>query len=282
MKKFLLLLCMAMPLLAACNTNSDSDTLTVISYNLRNNSRNEDDPANNWDNRKPASKAMIDTEKPDIFGVQEAYPSQENYLLEVCPKYKAVGVCRDNGVDEGERMSIFWNTETVELLDWGTYWLSETPDVPSFGWDAACRRTATWAFMKHIPSGRKFFYVNTHLDHIGVEARRNGVALVEAKIAEMNSENVPMILTGDFNIPDDDPTILEIDSRMMNSRNVAKVTDRKLTYNGWGNEEEACRIDYVYSKGFSGCDLFKTLDGNYVEGIKYISDHYPVKAVLRW
>lgn len=253
-------------------------SLTVISYNIRNARAHDGD--NDWDIRKPASITMIETEKPDIFGVQEAYDVQVQYIVNNCPDYKYVGVGREDGVKEGENMAIFWNSKVIEIEDWGTYWLSETPDVPSLGWDAACRRTATWAFLKHIPTGKEFFYVNTHLDHIGVEARRNGLALIEARIAEMNGDrNLPMILTGDFNIPDNDPTIVEFDQRMQNARKVAAESDRQGSYQGWGTCSSV--IDYIYFKGFSSCPLFKTLSEPYGD-IPFISDHYPVKAVLQF
>lgn len=278
MKKLFLLVLSPVLLLVSCKNADVQDTLTVISYNVRNARGHDGD--NNWEFRRPASIAMVSEEKPDVFGVQEAFKPQYDYILENCPAYKCVGVGRDDGSLQGETMAIFWNTETVELEDWGTYWLSETPDEPSLGWDAACRRTATWAFMKHLPTGNEFFYVNTHLDHIGVEARRNGLALIESKIAEMNGDrNLPMILTGDLNIPDDDPTILEFDGRMQNARKVAAVSDSIGSYQGWGTASEI--IDYVYFKGFSSCESFKTLNEPYV-GIPFISDHYPVKAVLIW
>ena len=276
MKKLLVILGAA-AMLCACKAEAPAG-LTVISYNIRMGVANDGD--NSWEMRKPASIAMVQTEKPDIFGVQEAFDFQMDYLRENLPAYKGVGVGREDGKIEGEIMGIFWNTETVEMLDWGTYWLSETPDVPSLGWDAACMRTATWAFMKHKATGREFFYVNTHLDHVGWEARRNGLALIESRIAEMNGDRgLPMVLTGDLNIDDEHPTIIEFDQKMQNARKVARETDRTGSYQGWG--ETSSIIDYVYFKDFSGCAYFKTLSEPYAD-IPYISDHYPVKAFLEF
>ena len=275
MKKLILIGAFAALMAAGC---SQSPELTVISYNIRLGVAG--DGQNSWENRKSASIAMVEAEMPDVMGLQEAYDFQYQYILDNCPEFGCVGVGRDDGSKEGETMCIFWNKGTVELEDWGTFWLSETPDVPSLGWDAACRRTATWAFMKHLPSGKEFFYVNTHLDHIGEQARRNGLALIESRIAEMNGDRgLPMILTGDLNIPDDNPTILEFDQRMQNSRKVAQISDRTGSYQGWGKASDV--IDYVYFKGFSSCKSFKTLADPYAD-IPYISDHYPVKAVLCW
>ena len=105
--------------------------LTVISYNIR--YYNTTDGDNSWDNRKTATKAMIETLAPDVFGVQEAYPVQEQYILDECTDYRAYGVGREDGVNDGERMSIFWNNTTIEMLQTGTFWLSETPNTPSKG-----------------------------------------------------------------------------------------------------------------------------------------------------
>jgi len=278
MKKMFFALSAAFAVLSACCGPKESEPLTVVSFNVR--MMHGPDGDNSWECRKSASPAMVEAEKPDVFGVQEAFEAQMQYILDNCPDYKAVGVGRDDGSREGEIMGIFWNTGTIELEDWGTYWLSETPDVPSLGWDAACRRTATWAFMKHIPTGKEFFFVNTHLDHVGVEARRNGLALIESRIAEMNGDrNLPMVLTGDLNIPDDNPAIIEFDQRMQNARKVAEMSDRTGSFHGWGKTSAV--IDYVYFKGFASCKSFKTLNEPYA-GIPYISDHYPVKAVLAW
>ena len=173
MKKFLLVFLVLLSAVSFAKGPKTPPQLTVISYNIRMGEAN--DGTNSWTYRYPASAMMIVDQKPDIFGLQEAYDYQVTYLSEYCPGYKSVGVGRENGKHEGEHMSIFYNTKTVKLLKWGTFWLSETPDTPSMGWDAACKRTATWALLQDKASNKKFYFVNTHLDHVGVEARKNGL-----------------------------------------------------------------------------------------------------------
>ena len=131
-----------------------SNELKVVSFNIR--MGVADDGENSWVFRREASAAMVNEIRPDIMGLQEAFDFQAEFIKEQCPDYKGVGVGRDDGKSEGEMMMIFYNTKTVELKDWGTFWLSETPEVPSFGWDAACRRTATWARLEMRKSGREF------------------------------------------------------------------------------------------------------------------------------
>ena len=176
-------------------------------------------------------------------------------------------------------MAIFYNKKTVKLLKWGTYWLSDTPDEPSKGWDAACFRTATWALLKDKASGKKFFYVNTHLDHVGWEARRKGLALIVERIAAMNPKGLPMVLTGDFNMRIDRPEFDDLKQIMENSREVAARTDHHNTYNGWGKASKEEIIDYIWFKGFRACTEYETITKPYMERT-FISDHYPIRATL--
>ena len=275
MKKLFLTLAAIAAIFPATVSCKKAETIKVISYNIRLGVAN--DKENAWDNRKEATPAMLDEQKPAIFGVQEAYKFQIDYITEQCPRYAAIGVGRDDGLDKGEHMSIFYDQNLIELEDWGTYWLSETPDEPSKGWDAACRRTATWSKLKIKKSGREFFYVNTHLDHVGVEARKNGLALIVERIAAMNPDGFPMILTGDLNVTADDPCLVDLDTKMKSARIYAEKTTDKTSFNGWGKASEA--IDYIYYSGFAKCTVFDVLDGTYAEK-PYISDHYPVVATL--
>lgn len=247
--------------------------LDVISYNIRQGVAN--DGTNSWEYRKPATAAMLKDRHPDIFGVQEAYDFQIDYITGNLPEYESIGVGRDDGRQSGEHMSIFYNTASVKMLEWGTFWLSETPEVPSMGWDAACRRTATWALLEK--EGKKFYYVNTHLDHVGKEAQKNGLALIVDRIAEINPEGYPMVLTGDFNVTPDDPVLDDLETKMLSARDNAAETDHLGTFNGWGDSDSI--IDYIWYSGFASCDRFETVRTQY-GNIPYISDHYPVHATL--
>ena len=145
-----------------------TEPLTVMSFNVRYGTAKDGDFV--WENRKDAACAMIMDRHPAVFGVQEALDFQLAYFEEHCPGYKYVGVGREDGIHEGEHMAVFYDSERIELKEWGTYWLSETPFQPSLGWDAACRRTATrrkgnLLFIVHpslrlcVLCGRKFYTV---------------------------------------------------------------------------------------------------------------------------
>ena len=281
MKIFTPILCAAVLLSSmtfeAAAKKSSQDEVKVISYNIR--VINSKDGENEWKYRAAASDAMIKDYAPDIFGLQEAMPGHLEYLNKALPKYASVGVGREDGVSKGEHMSIYYNTKTIRLEKWGTYWLSETPDVPSKGWDAACKRTATWALLTVKSTGKQFYYVNTHLDHRGAVAQQKGLDLIVSRIAEMNPEGLPMILTGAFNVETDSPVLAELNTRMLDARKTAEKTDSRATFNGWGSR--AIVIDFIYYSGFSSCPEYETIVRQY-EGVPYISDHYPIMARLKF
>ena len=256
-----------------------SQYIRAMSYNVR--YATSSDGANAWDKRKHGTKAMLNAMQLDVFGVQEAVQSQVKYISEQLPEYRNVGVGRDDGKTKGEFMSIFWNTQTVEMLKWGTFWLSPTPDQPSYGWGAQCRRTATWALMKHKNSGKQFVFINTHLDHASAKARTEGLKLIISKFKELNPYGYPMILTGDFNVTPDDSCLDELDTKMQSARNIASSTDNYTTYNSWGKKslEDSFIIDYIYVKGFSSVPFYRTVTAPY-DGVQYLSDHYPIMSIL--
>ncbi len=278
MKRFALILAVALTVLpqaASARKTAGPDTLSVISFNIRMGEAN--DGTNSWQYRYPATILMLRDKQPDIFGLQEAFDYQVLLVKENMRDYKCVGVGREDGKHKGEHMSIFYNKKKVSLQKWGTFWLSETPGKPSMGWDAACIRTATWALMKDKRSGHRFYYVNTHLDHVGKEAQKKGLALIVDKIKEMNPEGYPMVLTGDFNVESNDPVLEDLNRIMRSARSSAERTDRLNSYNGWGKSSSV--IDYIYYSGFSSCPKFETIQKKYGE-FPFISDHYPIKAVL--
>ena len=257
----------------------DSEGLKVMSYNIRYGSA--EDGTNSWKYRWPATIEMLNDVQPDVFGVQEALDFQLTHVSEMARNYKNVGDGREDGKHDGEHMAIFWNKKTVKMLKWGTFWLSETPEKPSMGRDAACFRTATWALMKDKKTGKKFYFVNTHLDHVGKEARRLGLKLIVDRIDDINPEKYPMVLTGDFNVRPDNPCLVDLDKIMTSTRKIAKKTDSKGTFNGWRKDREGGVIDYIYVSGFGEVVEYETITKKYADR-SFISDHYPIMSVLKF
>lgn len=268
---------MVLPFTSSAQKQSRDYDLKVMSYNIR--MGTVKDGTNSWEYRYPATAMMIQDQKPDVFGVQEAFDFQIRFIEDNFTDYDCVGVGRDNGKSEGEHMSIFWNKKTVKMIKWGTFWLSETPEKPSKGWDAACKRTATWALMKDKNTGKMFYFVNTHLDHRGSEARRQGLNLIVSRIDEINQKGYPMVLTGDFNMKPDDAALTGLEQKMQSARKIAPKTDNHATLNLWGKGKADMVIDYIYVTGFSACPEYHTITEKY-GAWKYVSDHYPIYAKL--
>lgn len=282
MKKYLILLAASLPLfcLTACG-HKPTPELNVMSFNMRYD--NPADGENNWRYRSGRVAEVIEANSVDVFGSQELLVNQLNDLKALLPEYDEVGVGRKGG-ENGEFNAVFYRKDRFELLDWGVFWLSETPEVAgSLGWDGACERLATWTVLRDR-SGHEFFFINTHLDHVGETARREGVALLMTRIAAL-SEGRPVVLTGDFNAdPGSDVIARVIGSGLLrHTRDVAaECKGTPWSFSGFGYVPEADRtlIDYVFvNDGFETLThevLPDTLDGGYV------SDHAPVLVRLRF
>ena len=272
---FLLSLAVFM-LCCGCGNSHKDVTIKYISYNIRNS--RADDGDNAWDIRKPATKEMISKELPDVFGLQEAYIEQLQYIDSNFSQYSRVGVGRDDGKEEGEFMAVYYRNDKFKLLDSGDFWLSETPDSCSMGWDAACRRIVTWAKLKDKETGKVFYAFNTHLDHIGEVAREQSILLIVKKIDEIvKKDKAPVFLSGDFNSNVSSSIFDPLKNIMKDSRAILPESEWIPTYNNYGKGGDSM-IDYIFYRNAEVQD-FKTLNGDY--GKPYISDHYPVMATMK-
>lgn len=171
----------------------------VATYNLRQKNENDSLCGNGWHRRCPVIAQIIKFHDFNIFGTQEGFKSQLEDLKSLLPNYEYTGVAREDGKEHGEHSAIFYDTTMFELVDHGDFWLSETPDRPGLGWDAACIRICSWGKFRHKESGKTFQFFNLHLDHVGEKARIESVILVQKKMKETGL-NLPTFLTGDFNV----------------------------------------------------------------------------------
>ena len=266
-------------ILFACATVTfaQKDTLTVISYNIRYNNPNDGD--NIWENRRDNAVIMVNMEKPDFLCVQEAYYVQLSYLLNSLQKYSYIGLGRDDGKQGGEHMAILYRKDRFEVVAHGDFWLSETPDVCSRGWDAVCHRIVTWGYFLDKQTGKHVYCFNTHLDHVGEVARRESVKLITKRIKGIvKDKKAPVFLTGDFNSDINSEIFDPLKKVMKQARKDAPVTDCKGTFNGWGSAPNNIVIDHIFYKNAKPM-IFKTLNENKY-GRALISDHYPIKGVF--
>lgn len=258
--------------------------MNVMSFNIRMDTPN--DKENQWTYRKDLAANVIKFYDVDIFGAQEVLHHQLTDLLERLPGYTYVGVGREDGKTKGEYSPIFFKKDRFTVEDSGNFWLAEDMNaIGKKGWDAACERVATWAILKDKVSGKKFFFLNTHLDHVGKVARHEGASLVLEQV-KMKGKNLPSIVTGDFNAaPEDEPIQVltnASDSRhLTHTRTIAPLRyGPEWTFHDYGRIPFDKRewIDYIFVKGnikvLSHGVLTETL--NHL----YPSDHCPVISTL--
>ncbi len=232
-----------------------------------------------WEKRRPFVTALVKKCDPDTFGLQEAhYDWMQFFVKELGDTYDYVGVGRDDGKNEGEFSPVFYKKDKYEVIDKGNFWLSETPDKPGKGWDAACVRVCSYAVLKDKLTGKKFAHFNTHLDHVGETAQKEGAKMIAERADTF--KGMPTIITGDFNV---DPTSSAYktitDAGFDDSRTIAKESNDILTFNGF-DECPPSMIDFVFVKyGFKVKSCNTITDKN---GDKYISDHFPVLAELEF
>lgn len=256
--------------------------IKIMSFNVRTVTKETDDN-NHWDNRKAACVLLIKDQRPSIIGFQEAqYTLQWAYLKEqLADRYDGYGVNRDDGTEsgKGEVMGIMYDRNVIEKIDGGTFWLSETPDVPSKGFGASYSRNATWGIFKHIPSGKTFYYINTHLDHQVVEAKVEGMKLI-SRTFESYKDTYPLFLTGDLNIGAGNAAIDPIESYMYNARYAAPAwfTDSVNTYNAYKVGGSGI-IDHIYCSDYLKVVEYHTISEKYGTA-NYVSDHYPIYAII--
>ena len=255
--------------------------LSVMTYNLRLDVAS--DGENAWPNRKEFLVSQIKFYEPGILGTQEGLPHQISFINAQLQSYEVFGEGRDGG-NKGEYSAIFYNTEKHELINHGTFWLSDTPDKVSKGWDAAYIRICTYGLFKDKKTKRKFWVFNTHLDNKGEEARNKGMALIQNKISEVNkNHDYPVVLMGDFNSAPDSKLITHLKTHMIDTRDVSQESPYGSfgTFNGFNFCEPVTnRIDYIFISDGEKVKVTKyaVLTGS--KDMKYPSDHFPVFAEL--
>lgn len=256
--------------------------LNVMTFNIRYSTLR--DSANAWIYRKDNAAAQILFHETHIVGVQEALHEQIVDLKDRMPRFKSVGVGRDDGKTKGEYSAILYDTTRLTVLESQTFWLSETPSVAgSKSWDAAITRIVTWAKMKDKLTKKIFFVFNTHFDHIGKVARRESAKLLLAQVNKIAGTS-QAIITGDFNAhPDDEPIQVIVDAA-----NPLKLLDTKAlsatghygptgTFNGFQAKETSDKpIDYIFLNKKIPVLQHATLSQTW--GGLFSSDHFPVFA----
>jgi endonuclease/exonuclease/phosphatase family metal-dependent hydrolase len=268
-------------MVSAVLAQSTPESMRVMSYNIRYDTPN--DKEDQWSKRKERLAALIRYHQPDLFGTQEALYNQVQDIATMLPQYAWYGLGRDDGKEKGEFSAIFYDKNTFELLDKGTFWLAPDPTKPVKGWDAAIVRICSWVKLRDKQSRREFYYFNTHFDHMGEKARENSSLLIVRKVKEI-AGNTPTIVTGDFNANDQSAAYQNVitDSPLRDAKTISATghygPDGSFsTFNV--SHPLGDRIDYVFVT-----DHFEVLQHAILtdsQAGKYPSDHLPVIAEIR-
>ena len=268
LKYTILLIC----LLSSAN-HAQNNSLRIMTYNIRyaNNNVGEE-----WFVRRDNVAEMIRFHKPDIFGLQEALLEQVTFILDELKDYKMIGDGREDGKNEGEFSPLFIS-HRFTINDYGTFWLSETPNIPSLGWDANYKRIATWAIVKSVESDESLFVVNTHFDHQGEIARKASAKLLMEKIQLLNKK-LPIVLTGDFNFSKESECYSFIDNYGL-VEDAYKISENvygtDVTFNGFEDDlTNKSKIDFIFVSSKINV-IHHAIIGDKFNGV-YPSDHMPV------
>jgi endonuclease/exonuclease/phosphatase family metal-dependent hydrolase len=269
---------------SGCSHKSDKDAIKVMTLNVRYD--NPGDSSNAWPNRTAIVDNFIRDEKPDLLGMQEVLQHQYEFLDSALADYGSVGVGRSDGAKGGEMNPVFYRKDRFDMIRTKTFWLSETPEVPgSQAWGASLPRIVTWVELVDKNNHQHLFYFNTHFAHDSDSARIMSAGLLLSKVDSISSD-FPFVITGDFNMlssskgyeiltgPAESVPLLK-DSFVISERN---PIGPMYTFNGFSDKQGSGRIDYIFVK-----DGLKVLSHKTIikkERRIYISDHWPVEAVI--
>ncbi len=263
----------------------DADKIQVVvgTYNLRL-LTSADVGVEDWENRKQWVRKIVDNYDFDILSTQEGYITQiEDVVADKAYAYVAVG--RDDGVSAGETSAILYKTDKFDIEDEGTFWLSETPEVPSSGWDATIKRICTWVKFREIASDRVFFVFNAHYDHQGTIARVESSNLMLSKIKEIATD-FPVVMTGDLNSepPSDAVTALVSTKFLWDSKPITRTpaTGPEGTYYGYDlTKAPTSRIDYAFVSRKVHVLEYNVINDDFTTG-NIASDHLPVRVKVQF
>ena len=253
---------------------------SIMSYNIRYD--NTWDVENSWVIRKNKVTQIFIQYAPSIIGIQEGLLKQVQYIDSCLTNYGYVGVGRDDGKEQGEFCAIYFDTTRYSVLNDSTFWLSETPDIISVGWDAALERICTYGLFKDRKTAEEFWVFNTHFDHMGARAREQSSGLILKMIKKINRRSLPLILMGDFNSIPNSPPVNKIKTDLNDALQISleELQGPRGTFNGFNADLSIeKRIDYIFTGNFKVLSYIHIDDR--LNNNRHISDHLPVMVKIQ-
>lgn len=241
----------------------DTEVVRIMSFNVRD---------GEFDREEIVPQVVADY-MPDSVGFQECEGTWYLTLKTYLPDYKIIGVGRWTGIRQlGESTAIMYRKDKYKLVDWGTFWLSETPHLVSKGWDANYPRTCTWAILQNKETGEKYAHFNTHLDNSGIQAKINGLQLILDKIALLD---MPVVLTGDFNFTKGTALYRQLTGNLRNVSDIALEADSGGTAHNYEGGIDSNPIDFIcVNDKITTVKSYKIMREKYND--RYVSDHHPI------
>ena len=268
-------------LLLISGSISFSQDITLATFNIR--LQTNSDSGNLWAQRVPHVVSLIRFHKFEIFGTQEGFRNQLLDIQKGLPEFDFYGVGRDDGKEMGEHSAIFYRKDRFALVKNGDFWLSQTPDQPSKGWDATCcNRICSWVYLTDKTTGRNFYVFNAHFDHQGVVARVESSKLILQRISSI-AGNEPVVFCGDLNGDHDSEWYKNLEASAIirdSFRQVNFPYANNGTFNGFGKTlSNKSIIDHIFISQHFLVNRWGILSDSYYG--KFPSDHFPVLAELR-
>ena len=261
---------------------SQEGTLRVMSFNIRLGVAN--DGENRWDLRKDLVVKTIRDYNPDLLGLQEVFPMQEEYLRHHFPNYVYYGRSRLVDPEDGEACSVMFRKDRFEPIEQSTFWLSETPEEPgSKSWDSSLPRIANMISLKDKQAGgKKLVLINTHFDHRGKVARAEAAKIIRGRVTGF-TKGTRVVITGDFNSGEGSKPYQSLvgENVIDTFRKVhPERTEEESTFTAWTGRLIGNRIDWVLCS--SNFRVLSAEINRTNENGRYPSDHYPVTATLNY
>lgn len=261
---------------------AQAQQLSIGTYNVRYD--NPQDIGNLWVDRAPVVANLLRFHDFDIFGTQEALKNQLDDISRALPQYARYGAGRDDGKEKGEHSAIFYKKDRFKVLNKGDFWLSQTPEKPSLGWDATCcNRICSWIYVQDLQTKKKFYFFNVHYDHQGVQARQESSKLILARIRDIAGKS-PVILTGDFNGHHQSTwyQALATSGLLQDTYNqVSYPYANNASFNAFGKQSDRKEIiDHIFVTDHFKAKKWGVLTDTY-HG-KFPSDHFPVMVQLTY
>lgn len=280
-------LLLAAALIASLNSHAAESPmkLRVLTFNLRYITPG-DTGERSWLARRDQVGQVIREDQADIIGLQEALRPMLDDVAQRVIGYQEIGVGREDGKTKGEYAAILIRKDRFDVLDSGTFWLSETPEIPnSKSWGNRVTRVCTWAKLRDKTTQRVFQFCNTHMDHESQEAREKGVGLILERLTARQPEG-PFVITGDFNAGEDNAAIAEMKASPLHpvdswrELNPSVPASESGTMSEFTGIKDTSKIDYIFVP--SGTKLIDAEIIRRHQGENYPSDHYPVRATVEF